>query len=114
MIVLRDDLGSRRLKNIARMFERVHLYVLYPLSQPEIVEHNRLVEYPDVGPTIVEENQEGPTVEGGVENVVSGPNVVDSGVQKLGLNWDVNNNELSLNLKYNGPRSDVFDNKLRK
>jgi hypothetical protein len=114
MIVLRDDLGSRRMKNNDRMFERVHLYVLYPLSQPEIVEHNPLVEYPDVGPTVVEENQEGPTVEGGVENVVSGPNVADSGVRESGPNLDVNNNGPSLDLKYNGPRSDENVNGLRK
>lgn len=37
MVLLKDNLGTNRMKNIAVMIWNVHLYVIHPMSQPEII-----------------------------------------------------------------------------
>lgn len=47
LIRLRTDSGCRRMMNIAKMYDRVHLYVEHTVGeQPEMGELNPLIEYP--------------------------------------------------------------------
>ena len=43
---LRDDIGIRRMKNIAENYDRVHLYVTHLVCKLEIVSLDPLIEYP--------------------------------------------------------------------
>lgn len=52
MIPLNSDIGCRRMQNIAYQFDKVHLYVVHPMSQPKIAELNPLIEYPIMAPPI--------------------------------------------------------------
>ena len=84
MIPLNSDIGCRRMQNIAYQFDKVHLYVVHPMSQPEIAELNPLIEYPIMAPPVAppipsvrnETNKGptsvGPTAEGEVSNVDGG------------------------------------------
>jgi hypothetical protein len=38
LILLEDDMSANRMKNIANMYGRVHLYLMHPLSEPAIIE----------------------------------------------------------------------------
>jgi len=61
LVCLRDDLGCRRMKAIAEMHGRVHLYVEHSVCAPEVAPNlNPLIEYPlghvePHGPANVEE-----------------------------------------------------------
>jgi len=61
LVRLRDDLGCRRMKAIAEMHGRVHLYVEHSVCAPEVAPNlNPLIEYPlghvePHGPANVEE-----------------------------------------------------------
>ena len=47
LVCLRDDLGCRRMKAIAEMHGRVHLYVEHSVCAPEVAPNlNPLIEYP--------------------------------------------------------------------
>jgi hypothetical protein len=85
MVRLNSDIGCRRMQNIAYQFDKVHLYAIHPLSQPEIVAPNPLIEYPIMAPHVppvrneINEgaNSVGPTAEGEGANV-------DGGVRGVG------------------------------
>lgn len=38
LIFLKDNLGTNKMKNIAQMYEKVHLYVVHLLSQSKFIE----------------------------------------------------------------------------
>jgi len=42
LVKLRDDLGTKRMKNITAMFDKVHLYVVHSLLDPIIEEYPSL------------------------------------------------------------------------
>lgn len=66
-------IGTKRMKNIALMTRTVHLYVLHPLSQPNIIEESIIfLEYDFVGPN--DKNGEVTCVEEG--NIELGKNSV--------------------------------------
>jgi len=86
MIPLNSNIGCRRMQNIAYQFDKVHLYVVHPMSQPEIGELNSLIEYPimapPVAPPVRNETNEGPTSVGPTAEG-EGSNV-DGGVSGVG------------------------------
>ena len=59
MITLNSDIGCRRMQNVAYQFDRVHLYVVHPMAQPEIIELNPLIEYPMMAPPVTQYTLEG-------------------------------------------------------
>ncbi|RHN73873.1 hypothetical protein MtrunA17_Chr2g0303271 [Medicago truncatula] len=80
---LNSDSGCRRMQSIALQYDRVHLYVVHPMSQTDVVELDPLIEYPYMAPPVppvVNESNEGPTDVGptaeekNAESGVSGPN----------------------------------------
>ena len=87
-IPLNSDSGCRRMQNIALEYDRVHLYVVHPMSQPNIVALDPLLEYPcmtPLVPPIVNETNVGPTCEG--KDADSGPK---SDVNGNGPEFDLN------------------------
>jgi len=50
MIILRDEIYTRRMKSIVIILGKMHLYLLHPLSQPDIFEMYTLLEYVEVRP----------------------------------------------------------------
>jgi hypothetical protein len=85
-ITLNSDSGCRR--SIALQYDRVHLYVVHPISQPDVVALDPLIEYPCMAPPVphvppvVNETNEGPTDVGptikgkNANSGVSGPTVM--------------------------------------
>ncbi|RHN41080.1 hypothetical protein MtrunA17_Chr8g0362211 [Medicago truncatula] len=126
MVALNNDLGCRRMQSIAYEFDKVHLYVVHPMSQPEIVELNPLIEYPMMTPHVPpvrnETNEiptsvgptaecEGANVDGGVSGVgpsdgCEGANV-DGGVNGVGPSAECTNADgPELDLNEHGPMID--------
>ncbi|KEH16930.1 hypothetical protein MTR_0065s0130 [Medicago truncatula] len=67
MVPLNSDSGCRRMQSITLEFDRVHLYVVHPMSQPDVVALDPLIEYPCMTspvPPVVNETNVGPTGEG--------------------------------------------------
>jgi hypothetical protein len=101
MVRLNNDIGCRRMQNIAYQFDKVHLYAVHPLSQPEIVKPNPLIEYPIMAPHVPPVRNEtnegptsvGPTAEGEGANVDGGV----SGVGPTAECTNVDGPELDLN-----------------
>lgn len=78
MVLLKYDLGTSRLKNIALMIGNMHLYFIHTLSQHEIIEKLSFsLEYNVVGSNDQEEEY---VVE---SNVVA----LDEGVISEGMSW---------------------------
>jgi len=105
-IPLNNDSGCRRMRSIALQYDRVHLYVVHPMSQPDVVALEPLLEYPCMAPPVppvVNETNEGPT---DVGPTTEGKNA-DSGVN--GPNCDVNETGPELDLNDLGPMMDVTD-----
>lgn len=51
VVLLKYDLGTKRMKTIAVMNENVQLYIIHPLLQPDIIEESILsLKYNIVGP----------------------------------------------------------------
>jgi hypothetical protein len=95
-IPLNNDSGCRRMQSIALQYDRVHLYAVHLMSQPDVVALDPLIEYPCMAPPVppvVNETNEGPTDVGptaedkNAESGVSGPNC---GVNEDGPELDLN------------------------
>ena len=87
LVKLRDDLGTKRMKNIASMFDKAHLYVVHSLSDPIIEEYPSL-EYFKLGPNEVVINSQNRHRFGfGVDKDCDGDDVVDNG---LGMDKEFN------------------------
>ncbi|KAK2351765.1 hypothetical protein QL285_096968 [Trifolium repens] len=102
MVYLEDDVGANRMIHIAQMHEKVHIYVVHPLSQPDVVEDIPLLEYNVVGPNKVNlddgplgTNEKGPNED--CEVVMDkGPNEVDldDGSEQVGEGINVETDEV--------------------
>ena len=80
LVKLRDDLGTKRMKNIAAMFDKVHLYVVHSLLDPIIEEYPSL-EYFKLGPNEVVINSKNRHRFGfGIDKDCDGDGVVDNGL----------------------------------
>jgi hypothetical protein len=109
-IPLNNDSGCRRMQSIALEYDRVHLYAVHPMSQPNVVTLDPLIEYPcmappvpPVVPPVVNETNVGPN---GVGPTGEGKDA-DSGVS--GPNPDVNGNGPELDLNDLGPMIEEDD-----
>jgi len=80
LVNLRDNLGTKRMKNIAAIFDKVHLYVVHSLSDPIIEEYPSL-EYFKLGPNEVVINCKNRHRFGfGIDKDCDGDGVVDNGL----------------------------------
>jgi len=95
-IPLNNDSGCRRMQSIELQYDRVHLYVVHPMSQPVVVALDPMLEYlcmaPPVPPVVNETNESltdvGPTAEG--KNADSGVNGPNCDVNEIGSELDLN------------------------
>ncbi|GAU44905.1 hypothetical protein TSUD_400570 [Trifolium subterraneum] len=109
LVLLEDDMGANRMRNIAQMSERVHLYLMHPMGEPdiiEVIEHGPIEGVNDNGPTVlVSENgpSEGVNENGSAEVVNdNGPTVL---VSEMGLVRVVNEGDKD------GPTVEVINDK---
>jgi len=93
-IPLNSDSGYRRMQSIALKYDRVHLYVVHPMSQPDIVALDSLLEYPCMAPA--------------VPPVVNETNVGLNGVGPTGEGKDADSGPKS-DVNGNGPELDLND-----
>jgi hypothetical protein len=102
MVYLQDDVGANRMIHIAQMHEKVHLYAVHPLSQPNVVEDIPLLEYNVVGPNernlddgLLGTNEKGPNEDSEVV-MDKGPNEVDldDGSEQVGEGINVETDEV--------------------
>ncbi|KEH19777.1 hypothetical protein MTR_8g468230 [Medicago truncatula] len=113
MIPLNSDVGCRRMQSIAYEYDRVHLFDVHPMSQPDIVALDPFLEYPSMAPpaahvltNVNDKTEEIPTSVGPTIEVKNAENV-DSGVN--GPNCDVNETGPELDLNDFGPMMDETD-----
>ena len=66
IIYLRDDVGAKRMRNIALNHGNVHVYVVHPLCQPDFAGLDPLLEYLEVTSTKENDNGNRPTEGNGV------------------------------------------------
>jgi len=93
-IPLNSDSGCRRMQSIALEYDRVHFYVVHPMSQPDIVALDPLLEYPCIAPPI--------------PHVVNETNVGPNGVGPNGEGKDADSGPKS-DVNGNGPELDLND-----
>ncbi|CAJ2636458.1 unnamed protein product [Trifolium pratense] len=98
LVLLEDDMDANRMKNIARMDGRVHLYLMHPMAEPEFIE---AIEYGPIEGVNENGPAEGVNENGPAEGVKENGPV--EGVNEYGPTDDLNDNGPSEGVNETGP-----------
>ncbi|XP_045821512.1 uncharacterized protein LOC123914410 [Trifolium pratense] len=98
LVLLEDDMDANRMKNIARMDGRVHLYLMHPMAEPEFIE---AIEYGPIEGVNENGPAEGVNENGPAEGVKENGSV--EGVNEYGPTDDLNDNGPSEGVNETGP-----------